>query len=1003
MWSRGWREKAWKSLSRGGRETGETGKPGKASHPWDVIVVGGGITGAGIAAEAARIGLKVLLVEAQDFSSGTSSRSTKLVHGGLRYLRQGQIRVTRESVVERERLMRGGEGAGRAFLGFWLTTFEGDKMPGWMFGPRRSRLYDALAGKWAHESHDAAELLQRVPSLEGAKVRGGYHYYDAQTDDARLTLRVLRQAVARGATAINYARAVDILKTSDGRVRGAAIEDVSGGPKRSVELEAHVVINATGVWADGLREKIGAERRLRPIRGSHLVLAASRLPVAQAVSMLHPRDGRAVFALPWEGVTIVGTTDVDHKGDDLWRSPRISSGELEYILESLHHAFPKLDLSEKDVRATWSGVRGVIDTGARDPSKESREHALWEENGLLTVTGGKLTTFRLMAIETLRAAKKQLPAVKALRRARILDELPDQALPRDLDAQHLARACLLGRHGPDAKELPRRAGGDRAGRRGYERALERAPVRRARRGGRPPRRLAPPPRAPRVARRERRPPGRSHGSGRSRSLSLGWDDATWAHARRRCTGAPGRSAMVLSPSGERDAVTSSRRGRREGETAGARGVVGGDHRDARGLPRVPTGRAGARNCAAGTDGLRGRHVRSVRPRERLVRPRLARHPRRRARGRRRRGRIRRQAVRGEKPERERPRRRRRAPALRAPGRVARDPRSPPPRGRHPGRGLRDRERGKRRHQRFLSPPNEAALGDAEFRGRCAPLRAHGQLATGAIGRGLTIAPTGSRAQYTSDGKTRFVPRLQLAGAFKDLAWAVRLGMLFRTEDDPIAGQTRGHAFVFGGAVGWRPDHGRLTIGPEIYGSASVTEPSSANTPVEAILGARYALARRWRVGLGAGPGLHRRDQDPHPPRGPLARVRRPLRRRQAEDGRAPRRRTGRSRSRHGPRHARRLSRQAGRAERGRLDQLLPPAARHEKSSDGTSWPPRSPNACLEDKGSPSSGPPSYNLGARRTPIKTESRTQKTPARSARASSRPTRSRTAAPPTATTTG
>src|SRR6202042_1119208 len=169
-------------------------------------------------AEAARIGLRALLVEAKDFASGTSSRSTKLVHGGLRYLRQGQIGVTRESVVERERLMKEARGLVSP-LGFLLTTFEGDKMPGWMFGLGLA-VYDALAGKWAHESHGAEELINRVPPLGGAKVRGGYHYFDAQTDDARLVLRVLREAVARGAVALNYARARDLLRTSDGRVRG---------------------------------------------------------------------------------------------------------------------------------------------------------------------------------------------------------------------------------------------------------------------------------------------------------------------------------------------------------------------------------------------------------------------------------------------------------------------------------------------------------------------------------------------------------------------------------------------------------------------------------------------------------------------------------------------------------------------------------------------------------------------------------------------------------------
>jgi glycerol-3-phosphate dehydrogenase len=166
--------------------------------------------------------------------------------------------------------------------------------------------------------------------------------------------------------------------------------------------------------------------------------------------MLHPKDGRAVFAIPWEGVTIAGTTDVDHDGD-MWSEPAITTPELSYILESLRHAFPRLDIAEKDVRATFSGVRGVINTGARDPSKESREHALWEESGLLTVTGGKLTTFRVMALQTLRAAKKQLPAVNALRRDRILNQVAPNELPADLDPA--LRVRLLGRHGTDAKNV----------------------------------------------------------------------------------------------------------------------------------------------------------------------------------------------------------------------------------------------------------------------------------------------------------------------------------------------------------------------------------------------------------------------------------------------------------------------------------------------------------------------------------------------------------------------
>ncbi len=687
MWSLGWREKVWSSLS-------ERSKPSTAQEGWDVIVVGGGITGAGIVAEAARIGLKALLVEAQDFASGTSSRSTKLVHGGLRYLRQGQFRVTRESVVERERLMREAKGLVLP-LGFWFTTFEGDKMPGWMIGLGLA-MYDTLAGKWAHESHDAAELLERVPALSGAKVRGGYHYYDAQTDDARLVLRVLREAVARGAVALNYARAVDVLKTNDGRVRGVVLEDVSGGPPRSVEVQARVVINATGAWADGLRVKVGAEKRLRPIRGSHIVLSAKRLPLPQALTMFHPRDGRAVFAIPWEGVTIVGTTDVDHKAD-MWSEPSISSAEFEYILESLREAFPRLDLTDKDIRASWAGVRGVINTGARDPSKESREHALWEESGLLTVTGGKLTTFRVMALETLHAAKKQLPAVKAMRRGRILNDLSESELSAKVDPVLGER--MLGRHGIDAKEIL-------AGPEGTEKiadtevlwselrfaARDDAVVhledllRRARSASSP----------------KKEGSKRLPASGRWRSPSSGGTTRRGSGRKPR-TVERGSSATVLRLRAERTCNFPDG-GRARGESGestvvrgGSRGSDGGD--DRRDRRREPD----HVDPPAGPDRLCGEHVRSSGARERLVRPRLARLSRRRTPRRRRRRGLRGQAFRRQERERGRPGGDRRASALRPSGRVARHPRPLAPGGGHPDRRLRHRERRLRHRERRRLP------------------------------------------------------------------------------------------------------------------------------------------------------------------------------------------------------------------------------------------------------------------------------------------------------------
>jgi glycerol-3-phosphate dehydrogenase len=426
MWRKGFRDEIWSRLDQA----------------WDLVVVGGGITGAGILGEAVRHGKKTLLVEAQDFSSGTSSRSTKLVHGGLRYLRQGQFLVTRKSVKERERLMNEGAGLVNA-LGFSLAVFPGDQMPKWMYGVGLA-MYDALAWKWAHQAQTKTEIIERIPPLDGSKVTGGYRYFDAQTDDARLTLRVLREAVRQGGTAINYARADKLLRTKDGKVRGIVLRDVAPGASRTAEVKAKVVINATGAWADELRAELGQAKRLRRIRGSHLTFRADRLPLAEAVSLLHPRDRRAVFAIPWEGVSILGTTDVDH--GDLKDEPSISADETTYLLEAATRAFPHLELSEKDVISTYSGVRPVIDTGKADPSKESREHAIWREDGLLTITGGKLTTFAVMARDALGAAEEDLGDLKE--RTRIFEpNAEDVKWPSSID--EAARVRLLGRFGAE--------------------------------------------------------------------------------------------------------------------------------------------------------------------------------------------------------------------------------------------------------------------------------------------------------------------------------------------------------------------------------------------------------------------------------------------------------------------------------------------------------------------------------------------------------------------------
>ncbi|MEW5871426.1 MAG: glycerol-3-phosphate dehydrogenase/oxidase [Chloroflexota bacterium] len=445
MWTKGWREQVWAGLEQ----------------PWDVVVIGGGITGAGILREARRAGLRALLVEAQDFAAGTSSRSSKLVHGGFRYLKNAQVRLTLESVRERERLVHEGRGLVNP-LGFLLATFAGDQIPGWVFGTGLI-VYDLLALKWGHRAYDAIDMRELCPLLPEEGLRSGYRYFDAQTDDARLVLRVIEEAVQDGGTALNYARAVDLLRLRSGQVCGVRLRDEApGADGRTCELHAQVVINATGAWADELRTQMGGRQRLRKLRGSHLVFSKQRLPLTRSVSFLHPKDGRPVFALPWEGVTLFGTTDIDH-AFELAEEPHISPGEIDYLLDAVKFAFPGQELGLADVQSTFAGVRPVIDTGKADPSKESREHVLWNENGLLTVTGGKLTTFRLMAHDALQKIRGRLPGRPQFDpEQRVLAEPLDcTGLAVDLSPE--ARLRLAGRHGGFTPQVCAAAQGEEIG------------------------------------------------------------------------------------------------------------------------------------------------------------------------------------------------------------------------------------------------------------------------------------------------------------------------------------------------------------------------------------------------------------------------------------------------------------------------------------------------------------------------------------------------------------
>jgi len=374
----------------------ELGK--KSSGGWDMLVVGGGITGAGVLREARRRGLSVALLEQKDFAWGTSSRSSKMIHGGLRYLLSGDLRLVRASVRERDHLLSQAPGLIEP-LGYLFAHYRG-RFPGrHLFGGLLS-LYDLFSGARNHRYYPAPESLFLAPNIDQRGLRGGTHYMDAVVDDARLVLRTIQEASLEGALALNYARVEDLLRAGN-RVAGVSVRDELTGEE--ADIFARVVVNATGVWADQLQSMKYTGSSIRPLRGSHLVLPFWKLPVSQAITLRHPSDKRPVFVFPWEGATIVGTTDLDHR-ESLDVEPRISSQEIEYLMDIARHQFPSIHLEKGDILSTYAGIRPVIGGGKKRPSKEKRHHSIWEQDGMVSVSGGKLTTFRLMALDVLRTA-----------------------------------------------------------------------------------------------------------------------------------------------------------------------------------------------------------------------------------------------------------------------------------------------------------------------------------------------------------------------------------------------------------------------------------------------------------------------------------------------------------------------------------------------------------------------------------------------------------------------
>lgn len=445
-----------------------------AHDRFDAVVVGGGITGAGVLLDAAARGLRVALVERADFASGTSSRSSKLIHGGLRYLDQREFRLVYEALAERQVLLHNaphlvhpqpflfpifarGEGEARRHAARALARAIGTAL--W--------LYDVTGGLRIGKRHRrvrTARVLEMFPALDPSRMASAYLYYDARTDDARLTLAIVETAVHRfGAPAVNYTAAVGVDKTA-GRVSALRVRDELGG--REVAVRAPVVVNAGGVWADAVRtlDEGSDPGTIRPAKGVHVTLPRSKLPLNVAAVLPVPGERRSIFVLPWEDKVYAGTTDTDYEGT--LDEPVCTAEEVDYLLSAVN-AWVREPLSPADVLGTWAGLRPLVrDATSERTADLSRRHAVSVSgSGVVTVTGGKLTTYRRMAEDAVdavfdvlgRKAPRSPTRRLALHGADGADALRGPAAARRLGVDETLLDHLVDRYGAHARAVAKLA------------------------------------------------------------------------------------------------------------------------------------------------------------------------------------------------------------------------------------------------------------------------------------------------------------------------------------------------------------------------------------------------------------------------------------------------------------------------------------------------------------------------------------------------------------------
>lgn len=374
------------------------------AEPLDLLVVGGGIVGSGVARDAALRGLRVGLVEQQDFAAGTSSRSTRLLHGGLRYLAQGHVGLVHEASVEKKTIHQIAPHLGDP-LGFIFPAYRGEGPPMWQLRIG-VKIYDLLCGGRNFQpsrGFSRDETQQLLPALKAEHLRGAVRYFDALTNDARLVLDTLRSAAKAGALLVNYAHFEDTRR--DGTAWVSVVTDRLTGAKHTVR--ARTIVNATGPWADRMPH---SKVKLRLTKGIHLVIDRTRLPLPSAVVITEGK--RILFAIPWGERVILGTTDTDYRGDP--EKVATDASDIAYVLRSVNEFFPRLALRESDIVSTWAGLRPLVANHDGTPSDTSRAHEITSpEPGWWDITGGKLTTYRLMAEQAVDKVVRHLGAQAA--------------------------------------------------------------------------------------------------------------------------------------------------------------------------------------------------------------------------------------------------------------------------------------------------------------------------------------------------------------------------------------------------------------------------------------------------------------------------------------------------------------------------------------------------------------------------------------------------------------